>query len=400
VATRKLAPEALDQLGTCLGLGILAADRDSVAFRHELARLAVEDSLSPWRRVSLHRRALEALSGAAPLPDLARLAHHAEAAGDAAAVARYAPAAAVRAAALGAHREASAQYSRALGYGGPLDPRTRAELLERHSNECYLSDRGSEAIASGRAAVQAYHELGDSLLEADALCKLSTMQRVSGHIAGAEQSLAAALALLEDAPVGRELAMAYATTAQIAMCNGDSRQTTAAGERALELAEGLSETEIRLHTLVTIGTMQVEAASGAPEGWATLQLSLQLAKDAGVDEQVGRAYNNLIHEGMRFRRFGLVDAWVADAVDYCTERGLELWLRLALGPGRNASFTGPSGTRRPRPPGACWNSPERRFRACPPSRCWAWSGPGEVTRTPGGRSMRPSPSPGRPESFR
>jgi hypothetical protein len=65
----KLAPEALDQLGTCLGLGILAADRDSVAFRHELARLAVEDSLSPWRRVSLHRRALEALSGAAPLPD-------------------------------------------------------------------------------------------------------------------------------------------------------------------------------------------------------------------------------------------------------------------------------------------------------------------------------------------
>ena len=60
-----------------------------VAFRHELARTAVEESLSPSRRLALHRAVLLALaddpSGTA---DLARLAHHAECAADAEAVLR------------------------------------------------------------------------------------------------------------------------------------------------------------------------------------------------------------------------------------------------------------------------------------------------------------------------
>ena len=83
---------------------MLNAEREGVAFRHELARLAVEESLPLNRRTTLHRKALAAL--AAPpvgVPDLARLAHHAEAARDAEAVLRFAPGAAERAASLGAH---------------------------------------------------------------------------------------------------------------------------------------------------------------------------------------------------------------------------------------------------------------------------------------------------------
>ena len=62
---------------------MLTAEASGVAFRHELARLAVEESVAPHREVDLHRKALAALAdppGGAP--DLARLAHHAEAAGD------------------------------------------------------------------------------------------------------------------------------------------------------------------------------------------------------------------------------------------------------------------------------------------------------------------------------
>ena len=54
---------------------MLAAGRDAVSFRHELARLAVEEALAPNQRLALHRRALAAL--AAPpgeAPDLTRLA--------------------------------------------------------------------------------------------------------------------------------------------------------------------------------------------------------------------------------------------------------------------------------------------------------------------------------------
>ncbi len=101
----------LDALDECLRSGVLRAEADGLVFRHELARLAVEETLPPNRAVALHRLALAALSanelGAA---DLARLAHHAEAAGDTAAVLRYAPAAGEQAAGLGAPREAERQY--------------------------------------------------------------------------------------------------------------------------------------------------------------------------------------------------------------------------------------------------------------------------------------------------
>jgi hypothetical protein len=94
-----LASDFLAHLDVCLASGMLTSHGTGVAFRHELARLAIEESLTPVRRIGLHRRALEALASPPDgSVDLARLAHHAEAAADAAAVQRYAPAAAVQAA--------------------------------------------------------------------------------------------------------------------------------------------------------------------------------------------------------------------------------------------------------------------------------------------------------------
>jgi len=112
-----LAGPTLTAVDECLGAGMLTRTNGAVVFRHELARLAVEESVAPDRELALHRAALQALQ--APPDgsvDLARLAHHAESAGDAAAVVRIAPAAAERAAALGAHREAAAQFERALRF--------------------------------------------------------------------------------------------------------------------------------------------------------------------------------------------------------------------------------------------------------------------------------------------
>src|SRR5262245_1071404 len=129
-----LADEPAGRLEQCLGSGMLELAPGGVAFRHELARLAVEESVAPHTKVELHRRALAALADppAGP-PDLARLAHHAEAAGDVDAVLRYAPAAGARAACLGSYREAAAQYARALRFGDGLPAAGRAELLEQRS---------------------------------------------------------------------------------------------------------------------------------------------------------------------------------------------------------------------------------------------------------------------------
>ena len=68
----------------------------------------------------LHGRILDVLR--AGIEDDARLAHHAEGAGDREAVLQYAPLAAQRASELAAHREAAAQYERALRFADRLEP--------------------------------------------------------------------------------------------------------------------------------------------------------------------------------------------------------------------------------------------------------------------------------------
>jgi len=62
--------------------------------------------VAPNRRVALHEKALAAIAEPATgARELARLAHHAEAAGDGEAVLEFAPAAAARAASLDAHQD-------------------------------------------------------------------------------------------------------------------------------------------------------------------------------------------------------------------------------------------------------------------------------------------------------
>src|SRR5262249_59131396 len=109
---------------------MLEAVAEGVAFRHELARLTILESLAPDRAVALHRAALRALADPQwPRIDLDRLAHHAAGAGDVDAVLRVAPAAADRAAALGAHREAAAHYAAALRFEAKLPPGGRPQRL-------------------------------------------------------------------------------------------------------------------------------------------------------------------------------------------------------------------------------------------------------------------------------
>src|SRR5215472_11400660 len=103
---------AVDEL---LASGLLAGDGTAVHFRHEIARLAVQTAVAGHRCRDAHARILASLAGLG-CDNEARMAFHAEAAGDAVAAARHATAAARRAAELGSHREAAAQFQRALTF--------------------------------------------------------------------------------------------------------------------------------------------------------------------------------------------------------------------------------------------------------------------------------------------
>jgi predicted ATPase len=123
-----LLGDAAEGVEECLAAGIFVPRPAAVAFRHELARIAVEESLPSNVRAALHRKALAALTNPPKgAPDFARLAHHAEAAGDGEAVLRFAPEAAMRAAAVGAHRTDRRVHggNRCPRCGARLSPQTR-----------------------------------------------------------------------------------------------------------------------------------------------------------------------------------------------------------------------------------------------------------------------------------
>jgi hypothetical protein len=207
----EIAGDAMECLEECMGSGMIVPAGRGVAFRHELARLVIEASIVPDRRVALHTRALRAM---ADTPDRSRLAHHAEAAGDADAVLRFAPEAARRASALAAHRESAAQYARALRFADMRTPEARAELLESRAYECMLSDQIGEAIDGLRSALTVRGELGDPQGRSQALQLLSEVLWCPGWIEQAMQAARQAVAALEGAEPGRELAMAYSAGAR------------------------------------------------------------------------------------------------------------------------------------------------------------------------------------------
>jgi DNA-binding CsgD family transcriptional regulator len=314
-----LVGDAVDRVDECLASGMLAAEQAGVAFRHELARLAVEGSVPPNRQVALHSKALAALADPpSGEPDLARLAHHAEAAGDADAVLRFASAAADRAASMGSHREAAAQYERVLRFGDGLPPVERAQLLERRSRACYLTDQNDEAIAAIEAALDCRRQLGDRLAEGDALRRLSNILWCPGRVAESERTARDAVALLETLAPGRELALAYSALAGSCLGEGKSAEAMHWAGRALELAERLGETEIAAQALITIGTCEFST-----KGERKLEQGLELARQAGDDEQVARAHIVIVAMAIAARRFDLATRYVGAGIDYCSDRGLE-----------------------------------------------------------------------------
>ncbi len=211
------------RLDECVASGMLVPTEGAVVFRHELSRVAVEGSLAEGKRLNFHRRALEILASRSDRElDLARVAHHADAAADRDAVLRFAPAAGAHASSVGAHREAAEQYARALRYAPGLPPKQVAELLKARSRECYLTDQLEEAIDALERAVEIHRELDEHANEGETLARLSPILWGAGRSGEARQVGRQAVDLLEQLPPGRELSSAYRNLAFLQGHLGDA----------------------------------------------------------------------------------------------------------------------------------------------------------------------------------
>ena len=323
-----MAGGLLDQLDECLASGVLTAWDTTVAFRHDLARVAVEQAIPPHRRLALHRAALAALEGK-PDTDFALIAHHAEAAADTKAVLQWAPRAARRAAASGAHREAAAQYAQALRFADAQPPEARAELLERRAAECYLSSQIDDAIDAQQQALDCSRQLGDLRREGNALRVLSRLLFFAGRASEAEPLVLDAIGLLEGLPPGHELAMAYANLSQRRMVVDDTEEATAWGKRALELSRLLGDTEAEVYALSNMAA--AEFRTNPNDGRLRLERALELAQRHGHEELAGLTFNRLVMFPVRYRRFDIAQTHLADGLEYCAERGLDTFRLYLLG---------------------------------------------------------------------
>ena len=317
-----LAGDAAGGLEEGLAAGMLVSRTGAVAFRHELARIAVEESLPPNLRRSLHSEALAALaSPATGAPDVARLAHHAEAAGDQEAVLRFAPEAAVRAAAVGAHREAAAQYARALRFAGGLPPEERAVLLGRRANECTLIGDFTEAIALLREAKDCHRGSGDASAEGNVLCAVAWLLWTVGRREEAEASASRAVDVLGHEAPDRDRIRAYCLRSDLYRYARDFERAADWGSRGLELANRTSDSKAAAHARTTIASAEYMADPEART--QELERSIELAKDAGLEEQVASAYCNLAFGAVRSHLHARTESHIDAGIEYCTEHDLD-----------------------------------------------------------------------------
>ena len=318
--------------------GLLRVDGTVVEFRHELVRLAVEQELGPARRQDLHATVLERLEREQPAAEPAALAYHAWRADRPDLALRCELAAAAKAAGLGAHREAAAHYRRAASAtpGAVRDP-AGAGLWLTLSREEYLLGQDEAALDAARHAV--------SLSGADPrrrAAAIGWLSRVS-HPESRQLRLAAeAVELLEPLGPSLELAAAVARLAMIRMIARDLDAAEEAARQALDLTATLTRAGVT--AAEPVGPADLDPGEGSLAGVqvAALQAlgaartltgrepdarhlweAIERARSAGLYDELGRAYANLVSAFGEARLYEPAATAGAEALDYFVARDLD-----------------------------------------------------------------------------
>ncbi len=303
----------------CVTAGLLVGDGRTWGFRHDLARLAVDDTLLPTPRAALHAAALEALREAGGADDH-RLAFHAAGCGDAGTVLRHAVPAGERSARLGAHREAAELYRLARQFH-PVRDSERARLCAALSYECYLTNQVDEAFEAQRECLELSE---DPLVIGDAQRWLSRLAWYLGRNEESETYAERAIDTLEGLGETRELAMAYSNMAQLRMLGFDNDATVEWGGKAIALARRIGDLDTEIHALNNVGSA-VALVGDYLEGVTKLEQSRDLALAADAHEHVARAYTNLGASAVTQRLLADGERYLSAGIAYCIDRDLDSW---------------------------------------------------------------------------
>lgn len=309
-AAARADPHDLDEVLSC---GVLTSEGSTLRFRHEIARQAVEGAMAPHRRTAAHRDIMAVLL-AEGCDDDARLAYHAEVAGDHDRAVAYAMRAASQASSLGSHREAAAQYQRAIRNESTTEPETIAPLYDSLSDELSLIDRWHEAADACQNALSLWQQGGCALREGDSHRRLSRIMwrlcRGNDAISESER----ALEVLEVLGPSDELARAYANLAGQRMGDGQSLEAISLAGKAKAMAAERGLDDVASNALNT----EACALHNLGGDWQPLlEDALRVAVSADLHEPAGRAYANMYAIYCGTLRFAEAERVYVDGITYC-----------------------------------------------------------------------------------
>jgi DNA-binding CsgD family transcriptional regulator len=308
---RAVVADSIQATDEAIARGVLVGNDESLSFRHELTRQAIEESISAARRAELHRRVLSALAGVARV-DPARLADHAERAGLAAEASRYAELAAAEAERVGALREVSLQLARALRNDTGADAASRFGLLLRHVRATNFAGGLEEARRAGEEAVElARRELGAGE-QGRALTVLAWALWSLDRVAEAKRAAEAAVKLLSATGDVGELARARSADLRMEAVAFDAGAVVASAPEALALAARAGLEDVRIDVEISLGLARGHL--GDSRAQKDLGEALGAARDARLPFQTIRAYVNTIDVAADFRDHATVDALANEAL--------------------------------------------------------------------------------------
>jgi DNA-binding CsgD family transcriptional regulator/tetratricopeptide (TPR) repeat protein len=311
----------------CLASGMLNAREGALAFRHELARRAINEAMSPLHRRELHAAALALLRdrGSARA---AEVAHHAEQAGATDELTLLAIRAAQEAGSLGAYREAVAHLTRAIEHGHGLSDGERAQLLERKAFAAHFCGAFSASIGALEDAIAMHRR-------ADSITGVGNALRISGHVYWAlgdpdmaEAHLEEAVDVLSAEPDSWQYAMALASQAQFDALADRNSKALPAAEEALARAQKLGRRDIAMMALTCLHTTR--SSTDLDAGLPALLATIEEARRLDELDALPRLYTNLTSVMTSGRRYhGLLQAF-DDGIAACAARDqapLEAYIR-------------------------------------------------------------------------
>lgn len=301
--------------------GLLTHSRGGLAYRHELARQAIESTIPAGAGPAFHLRLISAMEQAGVL-DPAVLAHHAVAARDAERARRFAVSAAEQASRGGAHSEGAAFLQVALDHLTHDDPGERAALLDKLSFEQYLTNHLSEAIDTVRATIPLWERASDGAGLATAHERTGIFEYYSARRDEAEALVERADAIALDSGLVAQRSSTRATRGFLAYLRSDLELAAACSEEAVRIAQTTDDAFFQLRARMVRSFAAL--AGGDESARADLEAVIKDARARGWDELASTGYSQMSSIDMEQRRLDKVVSVLSTSLPFAVERDIPI----------------------------------------------------------------------------